>query len=97
MIGRGAIGDYDIFKRIEAFFNEDRLLAPASISKRINWLKKHVMASVSFYGEQKGLVILRKIIPYYIKDIPNASQIRNQFNKFTTLKEFNDLFAKFKF
>jgi len=97
MIGRGAIGDYDIFKRIEAFFNGDKLLPAPSISKRINWLKKHVMASVAFYGEQKGLVILRKIIPYYIKDIPNASQIRNQFNKFTTLKEFNDLFSKFKF
>lgn len=96
MIGRGAIGDYDIFKRIQSFFDEDKLLPAPSISKRINWLKKHVAASVAFYGEEKGLVILRKIIPYYIKDIPNAAQIRNQFNKFTTLKEFNNLFSKFK-
>lgn len=91
MIGRGAIGDYDLFKTIEYFFNKNEVLPHPCIETKIEWFKKHIMASIEFYGEEKGIIVLRKIAPYYIKDIPNASQIRDRFNKITTLKDFNTL------
>jgi len=91
MIGRGAVGDYELFKRIEYFFDKDELLSHPAINTKINWFKKHILASVAFYGEEKGIVVLRKIAPYYIKDIPNACHIRDRFNKVTTLKDFNIL------
>lgn len=91
MIGRGAIGDYDLFKRIEYFFNRNELLPHPSIETKIDWFKKHIIASAEFYGEEKGIVVLRKIAPYYIKDIPNACHIRDRFNKITTLKDFTSL------
>ncbi|MDD5021198.1 MAG: tRNA dihydrouridine synthase DusB [Endomicrobiaceae bacterium] len=91
MIGRGAIGDYDLFKRIEYFFNENEVLHHPGIETKIDWFKKHIMASIEFYGEEKGIVVLRKIAPYYIKDIPNACHIRDRFNKITSLKDFNNL------
>jgi tRNA-dihydrouridine synthase B len=91
MIGRGAIGDYDLFKRIEWFFDKNDVLPHPDINTKIKWFKKHILASIDFYGEEKGIVVLRKIAPYYIKDIPNACQIRDRFNKITTLKDFNIL------
>ncbi len=91
MIGRGAVGDYELFKRIEYFFDKGELLSHPSINTKINWFKKHILSSIDFYGEEKGIVVLRKIAPYYIKDIPNACHIRDRFNKVTTLKDFNIL------
>ncbi len=91
MIGRGAVGDYELFKRIECFFDKDELLSHPAINTKINWFKKHILSSIAFYGEEKGIVVLRKIAPYYIKDIPNACHIRDRFNKVTTLKDFNIL------
>lgn len=92
MIGRGAIGDYDIFKRIELFFNKDEMLPLPSIKSRIAWFKKHIISSANYYGENKGLTVLRKIAPYYIKGLPNACALRNSINKITTLKEFDNFF-----
>ncbi|MFA7073767.1 MAG: tRNA dihydrouridine synthase DusB [Endomicrobiaceae bacterium] len=92
MIGRGAIGDYDIFKRIEYFFEKQELLPQTSIQTRLKWFRKHAVASSSYYGEKKGLVVLRKIAPYYIKGLPNACALRNKINTLTTIKEFDEIF-----
>ncbi len=93
MIGRGAIGNYDIFNRIDAFFNKQEMLAPSTVQTRLKWFRQHAVDSIDYYGKEKGLVILRKIAPYYIKGLPNASALRNEFNKITTLSEFDKIFA----
>lgn len=92
MIGRGAIGNYDIFERIESFFDKEEMLPQPSIKSRISWFKKHIISSAKYYGENKGLTVLRKIAPYYIKGLPNACALRNTINKITTLEEFDLLF-----
>ena len=92
MIGRGAIGNYDIFKRIENFFDKGKMITPPTIQTRLKWFRQNAIASLKYYGQDKGLVVLRKIAPYYIKGLPNACSIRNQFNKINTLKEFDDIF-----
>ena len=92
MIGRGAIGNYDIFKRINSFFNKNEMLPPSTIQTKLKWFRQHAIDSINYYGNEKGMVILRKIAPYYIKGLPNASSIRNEFNKITTLKQFDNLF-----
>lgn len=92
MIGRGAIGNYDIFKRIEDFFDKEKMSAPSTIQTKLKWFRQNAVASLKYYGQDKGLVVLRKIAPYYIKGLPNACSIRNQFNKITTLEEFDKIF-----
>lgn len=91
MIGRGAIGDYDLFKRIEYFFDKGEMLPQPSIRTRLMWFKKHVLASAKYYGQEHGLIVLRKISPYYIKELPNACSIRNNFNKITSVSDFDKI------
>jgi tRNA-dihydrouridine synthase B len=90
MIGRGAIGNYSIFTRLEKYFNDGEPSLEPSWEERINWLRLHAKASVKHYGEHKGIVVLRKVTPYYIKDIPNASKIRDNINRITTLADFEN-------
>lgn len=91
MIGRGAIGNYSIFRRLEEFFKTGKKLSLPTQKEKIKWLKQHMIHSTEFYGEKKGLVLMRKIAHYYIKDAPNATKIRNEINNMTTLKGFNNL------
>jgi tRNA-dihydrouridine synthase B len=91
MIGRGALGNYSIFKRLEEFFNNGKKLSLPSKKERIEWLAKHVKCSIENYGERKGLVVVRKVAHYYVKDLPNAAKIRGMFNKIVTLSDFNEL------
>ncbi|MDR1245260.1 MAG: tRNA dihydrouridine synthase DusB [Endomicrobium sp.] len=91
MIGRGAVGNYSIFRRIEEFFKTGKKLSLPTKKEKIKWLKQHVIYSTGFYGEKKGLVLMRKVAHYYVKDMPNAAKIRSEINNMTTLDDFNNL------
>jgi len=88
MIGRGAVGNYSIFKRLESFFNDGVMPAKPSISEKTGWFKKHAAYASKYYGERKGYVLMRKVAQYYIKDMPDAAMIRDAFNKVTSDEEF---------
>jgi tRNA-dihydrouridine synthase B len=92
MIGRGALGNYSIFKRLKEFFNEGKKLSLPLKEEKMEWLKKHAQYSAEHYGEKKGFIVMRKVVHYYIKDLPNAAKIRDMFNKkVVTLSDFNEL------
>ncbi len=91
MIGRGAIGNYSIFKRLETFFDNGFLPPQPDLKQKLFWLKRHAIMSMSHYPHGKGLIIMRKVLPYYIKGLPNASVIRDRFNKISTLEEFEKI------
>src|SRR3989339_152559 len=94
MIGRAAIGNFDIFKRIEYYINSGNILPHPSWEDRLRYLKKHALIASAYYGEKKGVILLRKIAAYYLKGLPNASAIRNKFNKAQNLAELTELLNK---
>jgi tRNA-dihydrouridine synthase B len=96
MIGRGALGNYSIFSGLEEFFSSGKKLPLLSKIEKAEWLKKHVRYSMEYYGEKKGFVVMRKVFHYYVKDLPNASKIRDMFNtKIIALSDFNELIKLF--
>jgi len=90
MIGRGAVGNYNIFDRLAYYFKTGKKKPEPSVKDKIKWLKEHAKDSVKQYGEKKGLILLRKTIHYYVKDMPNAAKLRSAFNKIVTVKEFEE-------
>jgi tRNA-dihydrouridine synthase B len=96
MIGRGALGNYSIFNRLEEFFSSGKKLPLLSKKEKEEWLKKHVRYSMEYYGEKKGFVVMRKVFHYYVKNLPKAAKIRDMFNKeIITLSDFNELIKLF--
>jgi tRNA-dihydrouridine synthase B len=91
MIGRGAVGNYSIFKRIEEFFKTGKKLSLPTQKEKTRWLKQHAIYSTEFYGEKKGLTLMRKAAHYYVKDMPNAARIRGEINSMMTFQDFNNL------
>jgi tRNA-dihydrouridine synthase B len=91
MIGRGAIGNYSIFKRIKSFLDTGKISCAPSIKERLQWLKSHAELSIERYGEKKGLTIMRKVFHYYVKDLKNAAKLRDSFNKLVSYKDFKEL------
>jgi tRNA-dihydrouridine synthase B len=90
MIGRGAIGNYSIFKNLKKFFDTGEKFTLPSKMEKIKWLEQHVQYSIECYGEKNGLIIMRKVACYYFKNLLNAVKIRRVFNKITTLADFNE-------
>lgn len=93
MIGRAAIGDCGLFGRIERCLAGGAQENGPTWEDRLGSLREHAALSAEHYGEKKGIVLLRKIAPYYLKGLPNASKIRGVINTIETLKALDDLLA----
>ena len=78
MIARGALGNPWIFKRIEQYLNNGKLLPEPDISQRMTALLSHLAYIKQFKGFGPGGRIgeMRKVAIWHLKSFPNASVYR---------------------
>lgn len=91
MIGRGAVGNPFIFQDII-----DELSGRPSQShtpqKRLEIYQALIEENVAYYGERIGINRSRKTAGYWIKDFPNAAEVRGKFVRLDSLAEIKALF-----
>lgn len=92
MIGRGAVGNPCIFQDIIDVFDGK---APVSQTPRarLQTYLELIEENVSFYGEKIGVNRSRKTAGYWIKDFPNAADVRGKFVRLDALADIRALFA----
>ena len=74
LIGRGALGRPWIFKHIEHYLETGERLPHPTLEQRIAIVKEHGRLQVEHYGE-KGLIKLRKHLPWYFKKNPTTYSV----------------------
>ena len=89
MIGRGAIGNPWIFREIRQYLNED-LVTEITKEEKLQVILKHIALQVELLGENTGIKEMRKHMTYYLKNLPNVSNIRQKINQIETKKELED-------
>ena len=89
MEGRGTIGNPWIFREIRQYLNGD-LVTEVTKEEKLQIILKHIMLQVEFLGENTGIKEMRKHMAYYLKNLPNASSIRQKINQIETKKELED-------
>lgn len=77
-VGRGALGDVTLIKRIEHYLNTGEKLPPPSLEEKVDTMKQHLDREIELRGENVGLKFVRKFYPFYISGIPNAAKYRSQ-------------------
>ncbi len=87
MIGRAAIGDYNIFDRISHYLEFGEKKSPPSWEDKIESLLEHARLASERYGERWGIIKLRKISSYYLTGLPNAKKIRGMINQIERIDE----------
>jgi len=93
MIGRGAVGNPFIFQEIMEEFS-GQTPAPNTPQKRLQIYQALIEENVSYYGERIGVNRSRKTAGYWIKDFPNAAEVRGKFVRLETLSDIHKLFAE---
>ena len=91
MIGRGAVGDPGIFGRILHYFKTGETMQDVAWQDRINLVKEHLKMNTDFYGTKMGIIRMRKVFPFYIKGFPNASFLRDKFNRVENLQDASEV------
>ena len=93
MIGRGAVGNPFIFQDIIEELS-GRKPVSQDPKKRLEIYLRLVKENAAFYGERIGVNRSRKTAGYWIKDFPNASEVRGKFVRMDSLAEIEALFAE---
>lgn len=81
MIGRAAIGNPWLFKKIIHFLQTGDKLQQISSKEKLETIIKHIELEMEEKGEKVGIQELRKHMACYIKNLPNASKIRVRINQ----------------
>ena len=89
MIGRAAIGYPWIFDEIKYYFNTGTHLDPPGIEQRVEVIRKHLYASVSWKGHVAGLNEMKRHYANYLKGLPNIKEFRNKLVILKTVEEIN--------
>lgn len=92
LIGRGALGNPWIFKRIETVLSGQPDPGDPSLEERLKGLRRHAELQIEHYGE-KGLIKLRKHFPWYFKSIPGFRQYRAAAVHVSTMSDLDSLLS----
>lgn len=80
MIGRGALGNPFIFKRVIHFLETTEKLEKPSNIEMLQILLNHYQEVIDYKGVEIAIKEMRKHVGWYIKGIENASKIREKIN-----------------
>ncbi len=87
MIGRAAVGNPFLFKRIRYFLDNDEFPAPLTVDERIDSCLEHLQLNIIYNGYPRGFIEFRKHYTGYLKGLYGASRIRQQLVRIDTFDE----------
>lgn len=96
MVGRGALGNPWIFREINAYLGEDKLLPKPDLDEKLSVLSRHITDLVKYKGEYVGMREARKHTAYYFKGFKNAAKLRNLAFSMQTLDDLQHLLSEIR-
>lgn len=94
MIGRGALGNPWIFRRINAYLNECRVLLDVSINEKMVVMLKHIQKIIEYKGEYTAMREARHHAAYYTKGIRGGAALRKEISTFEHFEQLEELAYK---
>ena len=94
MIGRASLGNPWIFEEIISYLKQEKI-REISKEERLQTILKHIEWEVEEKGEVVGIKELRKHISAYIKNMPDATTMREKINRIETKKELEDCLKEY--
>lgn len=96
MIGRAARGNPWIFKQVNEYLVNGRLIDKPSIEEVKAMILRHSRMLVDYKGEYTGVREMRKHVAWYIFGYPHAAALRNAVNQVENIEQMEELINTIK-
>ena len=94
-IGRGAFYDPWIFRRTHHYLKTGELQPEPDFGERIRVLRRHFERYCTFYGEEHGAKLFRKVAPWYAKRFGPAKLFKTRIITIRSRKDFDAALAEY--
>lgn len=91
MIGRGALGNVWLFRRLNAYLGECRVLPEVSVSEKMLVMLRHVQKIIEYKGEYTAMREARHHAAYYTKGIRGSAALRREISTFEHFEQLEEL------
>lgn len=95
LIGRGMLGNPWFAKQVETYLKTGAKVEPPTMEERIATVKEHARLHAAHY-DKRGLVKLRKHLPWYFKNENGNKDLRSDLVRFSTLEELDAILNDFQ-
>lgn len=95
MIGRGVLGNPWLVKECIDYLNDGTLPKDISVLEKINMIKYHIELLEKTKCEKLALLEIRSHATWYLKGIPNSSNLRSEICRAKSIKELINLLDEF--
>jgi len=75
-VGRGAFYNPWIFRATAHYLESGELMEDPDFEERVKVMSRHLERNIDFFGEERGCVLFRKVIPWYAKRFGPASEFK---------------------
>ncbi len=89
MIGRGAVGNPWLFRQSSDLL-KDKTPSPVTLDMRKKVILKHIDYAVEYWGEYRAALMLRSLLPKYVRSLPQCGRFREKVVRVTTKQEAVD-------
>jgi len=87
MIGRAAIGNPWIFRQVQELLAGSEIVTTPSLPEQIALCLRHIRLEQQYNSDEKVNQIMRKFYHAYVREFPNAAEIRHQLVRSKTLTD----------
>lgn len=94
MIGRGALGNPWVFRQINAYLNDCRVIPPPSLEEKMAVMLNHVKKIIEYKGEYIAMREARHHAAYYTKGLKGGAKFRNEISGVETYRDLEKIVAK---
>ena len=91
MIGRGALGNPWVFSKINAYFDECRVLPEPSVTQKMAVMLKHIQKIIEYKGEYTAMREARHHAAYYTKGMRGGARLRAEIGKLERFEQLQEL------
>jgi nifR3 family TIM-barrel protein len=77
-IGRGAFYNPWIFRATARFLETRELIPEPDFEERIRVMTRHLERNIEFFGEERGCILFRKVMPWYARRFGPATSFKKE-------------------
>lgn len=95
MIGRGVLGNPWLIKECIDYLENGTVPTEVSIQEKIDMLKRHAELLIKTKSEKVAMLEMRTHAAYYIKGLPNSTDMKNKIFQMKTKEELFELLDEY--